>query len=94
MTIQSLYSTISGGDGFFMAIFQTIDPLQASRCEKSMRGKKITETFDTAGGLATITGRIQSVSLDLQSSPKRWTIAILSEGPHEWFSDFWQKPVA
>jgi hypothetical protein len=57
-----------------MAIFETTDPRQADRCVKAQHGnKKITETF----GHITITGKVQSVAEDLQSSPRRWTVTII-----------------
>jgi len=63
-----------------MTMHDTTDPYLVDRCSKALRdNKKIAENFDTPTGQTTITGKVQSVALDLQSSPKRWTITIIPE---------------
>lgn len=61
-------------------MFDTTNDHLANRCIKAQReNKKITEYFETPAGQITITGKVQSVMKDCQSSPTHWTITIIPQ---------------
>jgi hypothetical protein len=66
-----------------MAMFKTTDMRLVDHCIKAMsKNTNITETFRTQTGATTITGKVQSVIEDRQTSSRCWTITIITDDIH------------